>query len=324
MAFALKTRPTAKEMVPLAEAWRPWRGVAARLLWAYYRASKGRDAVPVQPTTYQEWSRDGRRAQRAAHRAALGQGPPPRRVPPRLRGGRQRYDRHRPRLAAASARRRIRVAARAAAMRPGADGSRVVSIDLPRSERALERMSRGGAGAEPVSRCRACPSRPARIGAGAGWVQPGHHDGPAHRTAPRRRAGGHRRLFRPVRAAPRQRSRRREGRDRGAAADPARPRRPRRAHSGAGAVSFGADAGRPGGAGGMASVARHRPRHRCRGPAPGRGVSGAAVDQAVASSEWRVANRKGAFSSLLAIRYSLFALTSAAPTGRRPAYPAAG
>jgi DNA-3-methyladenine glycosylase II len=51
IAFALKTRPTAKEMVPLAEPWRPWRGVAARLLWAYYRAAKGREAVPVQPTT---------------------------------------------------------------------------------------------------------------------------------------------------------------------------------------------------------------------------------------------------------------------------------
>jgi DNA-3-methyladenine glycosylase II len=23
-------------MVEIAEAWRPWRGVAARLLWAYY------------------------------------------------------------------------------------------------------------------------------------------------------------------------------------------------------------------------------------------------------------------------------------------------
>jgi len=51
VAFALKTRPTAKEMAPLAEPWRPWRGVAARLLWSYYRATKGRDAVPVQPTT---------------------------------------------------------------------------------------------------------------------------------------------------------------------------------------------------------------------------------------------------------------------------------
>ena len=48
LALSLKARPTTKEMGPLAEAWRPWRGVAARLLWAYYRAIKQRDAVPVQ------------------------------------------------------------------------------------------------------------------------------------------------------------------------------------------------------------------------------------------------------------------------------------
>jgi len=41
LAFGLRTRPTAKEMVPLAEPWRPWRAVAARVLWTYYRAVKG-------------------------------------------------------------------------------------------------------------------------------------------------------------------------------------------------------------------------------------------------------------------------------------------
>jgi DNA-3-methyladenine glycosylase II len=50
LAFKLRARPTAKEMVPLAEPWRPWRGVAARLLWSYYRAVKGREGAPVQPT----------------------------------------------------------------------------------------------------------------------------------------------------------------------------------------------------------------------------------------------------------------------------------
>jgi DNA-3-methyladenine glycosylase II len=59
-AFGLKTRPTAKEMIPLAEPWRPWRGVAARLLWSYYRATKGRDGAPVQPNTREEFN--GRRA----------------------------------------------------------------------------------------------------------------------------------------------------------------------------------------------------------------------------------------------------------------------
>jgi DNA-3-methyladenine glycosylase II len=34
---ALTARPTVKEMDALAEPWRPHRGAAARLLWAYYR-----------------------------------------------------------------------------------------------------------------------------------------------------------------------------------------------------------------------------------------------------------------------------------------------
>src|SRR5258707_11139451 len=37
-AFALEMRPGKAEMIPLAEAWRPLRGVAACLLWSYYRA----------------------------------------------------------------------------------------------------------------------------------------------------------------------------------------------------------------------------------------------------------------------------------------------
>jgi DNA-3-methyladenine glycosylase II len=39
IAFALPTRPTAKEMLALAESWRPWRAVAARILWSYYRVA---------------------------------------------------------------------------------------------------------------------------------------------------------------------------------------------------------------------------------------------------------------------------------------------
>jgi DNA-3-methyladenine glycosylase II len=50
LAFGLTARPTTKEMTPLAEPWRPWRGVAARLLWTYYRATKGRDGAPIPPT----------------------------------------------------------------------------------------------------------------------------------------------------------------------------------------------------------------------------------------------------------------------------------
>jgi len=41
----LKTRPTAKQMTPLAEPWRPLRGAAAHLWWTYYRAMKKREGV---------------------------------------------------------------------------------------------------------------------------------------------------------------------------------------------------------------------------------------------------------------------------------------
>jgi hypothetical protein len=34
-------------MIALAEVWRPLRAVAARVLWTYYRAIKGRDGAPV-------------------------------------------------------------------------------------------------------------------------------------------------------------------------------------------------------------------------------------------------------------------------------------
>jgi DNA-3-methyladenine glycosylase II len=47
LAFALPERPSPKEAIALAEVWRPWRGIAARLLWAYYRAAKKRDATPL-------------------------------------------------------------------------------------------------------------------------------------------------------------------------------------------------------------------------------------------------------------------------------------
>jgi DNA-3-methyladenine glycosylase II len=48
LAFALDERPSIKAMVPLAEPWRPWRGVAALLLWSYYRAVKRRDPTLTQ------------------------------------------------------------------------------------------------------------------------------------------------------------------------------------------------------------------------------------------------------------------------------------
>jgi DNA-3-methyladenine glycosylase II len=45
IGLGLKTRPTPKEMAPLAEPWRPLRGAAAHLWWTYYRALKKREGV---------------------------------------------------------------------------------------------------------------------------------------------------------------------------------------------------------------------------------------------------------------------------------------
>ena len=46
--LGLSERPDAETVRHLARRWSPWRGVAARLFWAYYAALKnGRDAVPL-------------------------------------------------------------------------------------------------------------------------------------------------------------------------------------------------------------------------------------------------------------------------------------
>jgi DNA-3-methyladenine glycosylase II len=39
-ALRLRTRPDQKKLRKLAEKWEPWRGVAARLFWAYYRVER--------------------------------------------------------------------------------------------------------------------------------------------------------------------------------------------------------------------------------------------------------------------------------------------
>ena len=46
-AFGLAQRPQAKALAAMAEAWSPWRSVAARLFWAYYAQKLGRGLVPV-------------------------------------------------------------------------------------------------------------------------------------------------------------------------------------------------------------------------------------------------------------------------------------
>lgn len=45
-ALTITPRPGERDLGRLAESWAPWRGVAARLFWAYYRRMHGRDAAP--------------------------------------------------------------------------------------------------------------------------------------------------------------------------------------------------------------------------------------------------------------------------------------
>jgi len=43
--FELDARPNEKQMASMATDWAPWRAVAARLLWAYYRIIKDREGI---------------------------------------------------------------------------------------------------------------------------------------------------------------------------------------------------------------------------------------------------------------------------------------
>jgi DNA-3-methyladenine glycosylase II len=45
LLFALPARPREPALRAMAEAWSPWRAVAARLLWAYYRVAKDREGI---------------------------------------------------------------------------------------------------------------------------------------------------------------------------------------------------------------------------------------------------------------------------------------
>lgn len=43
--FVLPERPKERALRAMAEEWSPWRSVAARILWAWYRVEKGREGV---------------------------------------------------------------------------------------------------------------------------------------------------------------------------------------------------------------------------------------------------------------------------------------
>lgn len=45
LMYGLAERPKGRALAELARPWAPWRAVAARGLWAYYHAAKGREGV---------------------------------------------------------------------------------------------------------------------------------------------------------------------------------------------------------------------------------------------------------------------------------------
>lgn len=45
LLFALPERPTERALREMAAPWAPWRAVAARALWAYYRVAKEREGI---------------------------------------------------------------------------------------------------------------------------------------------------------------------------------------------------------------------------------------------------------------------------------------
>ncbi len=49
VGLGLKSRPTVKEMAVIGEAWRPYRGAAAHLFWAYYKVVKANGFDPMLP-----------------------------------------------------------------------------------------------------------------------------------------------------------------------------------------------------------------------------------------------------------------------------------
>jgi DNA-3-methyladenine glycosylase II len=98
LALNLKTRPDVRGLERIAERWRPYRGVAARMLWAYYRAAKARAGVVDLGASAKDGVDEAKPQTKRAHdretdRTAPGSQKRPRqatrRVPARLRRGRQ-------------------------------------------------------------------------------------------------------------------------------------------------------------------------------------------------------------------------------------------
>lgn len=45
LLYGLEARPSEKALRGMAENWRPWRAVAARILWSYYHVEKSREGI---------------------------------------------------------------------------------------------------------------------------------------------------------------------------------------------------------------------------------------------------------------------------------------
>jgi DNA-3-methyladenine glycosylase II len=62
----LRKRPTAERLERLAEQWRPWRAVAARLLWHFYLSEKARMRLKPRPARLPAGTRTPRRSRAVA------------------------------------------------------------------------------------------------------------------------------------------------------------------------------------------------------------------------------------------------------------------
>ncbi|QPF84138.1 DNA-3-methyladenine glycosylase 2 family protein [Bradyrhizobium genosp. L] len=71
VGLGLKERPTPKQMAPLAEPWRPLRGAAAHLWWAYYRVLRKREGVIAGDTQANDVSNFVAVAEPTAHKAKI-------------------------------------------------------------------------------------------------------------------------------------------------------------------------------------------------------------------------------------------------------------
>lgn len=63
LGLGLSSRPGTKEMMVLAEPWRPWRGVAAHVWWAYYKIARQREGIIAESLTAKAGRRQAARAE---------------------------------------------------------------------------------------------------------------------------------------------------------------------------------------------------------------------------------------------------------------------